>query len=82
MYCFDEREIAFHILPFSFKMVCTMPETISKSLHICAFDFTCLSTAFIIITSVLIVMRFLLLAVFIDMEAMRWQLRMRVKTKI
>ena len=47
MYCSKEREIAFNILCFSSKMVFTVLETISKSLHVCAFDFSCLSNAFI-----------------------------------
>ena len=61
-----------------------MLDTISKSLNICAFDFSCLSTAFIIAGLVSIVMPFLLLVVFVDMVAMPWRLsmRLRVKTKI
>ena len=71
-----------NILPFSLKMVCKVLETISNSLHIIS-DFSRLSTAFIMIaTLVSIIMRFLLLVVFTDMVAMQFQLRMRVKTKI
>ena len=62
-------------------MVYKVLETISKSLHIYAFDFSCLSTAFIIATLVSIVMRFLLLVVFVDMDAMRWGLSMRLRVK-
>ena len=39
-------------------------------MHICALDFSLLSTAFIIATLVSIVMHFLLLVVFIDMDGM------------
>ena len=64
MYCSDEREIAINILSFSFKMMSTMLETILKYLHICAFDFSLLSTTFIIATLVAIEMRFLLLELY------------------
>ena len=46
-------------------MVHTVLETILKSLHICAFDFSYLSTAFIILK------HFLLLVVYEDIVAMR-----------
>ena len=55
---------------------------ISKSLHSCAFDFSCLATAFIIATLVSIVMCNLLLVVFVDMVAMRWRLNMRLRVKM
>ena len=58
MYCSNEKEIDLNILSFSFKMVCTWGFKQLRSLHICAFDFSCLSTAFIIATLVLIVIRF------------------------
>ena len=66
--------ISVQYLVLTFKMVYKVLERISKSLHICAFDFSCLSTAFIIATLVSIVMRFLLLVVFADMVGMRWRL--------
>ena len=49
---------SFNILYFSFKVVCTLLETISKSLCICALFFFHLSTAFIIATFLLIAMHF------------------------
>ena len=70
MYCSDEREIAFNILCFPFKLVYTLLGTVSKSLHICAFDFFCLATAFIIAALVWIVMCFLLLVALVDMITM------------
>ena len=51
-------------------MVHTVLGMILKYLHICAFDFFHLATAFIITTLVSIVMHFLLLVVFIDMVVM------------
>ena len=41
MYFSDEREIEFNVLCFSFIVVHTVLGTILKSLHICAFDFSC-----------------------------------------
>ena len=72
MYFSVVRKMAFNILCVSFKMVHTVLGMISKSLHICALDFSSSATAFIIATLVLIVMRFFL----------RRQLRMTVKMKI
>ena len=69
MHCSDEREKAFNILSFAFKMVYKVLETISKSLYICAFDSSRLSTAFIIAALVSIVMH-LLLIVFVDKVVM------------
>ena len=57
-------------------------ETISKSLHVCALDFSRLSIAFIIAMLMLIVMLFLLSVVFVDKVGMRWGLRMREKKTI
>ena len=82
MYCSDQRAIAFNVLSFSFEMVYTVLETILKCLHICAFDFSRLSTALITDTLVSIVMHFVLLVVFVDTFAMQWGLTMRVKKKI
>ena len=62
MYCSDGRKTVYNVLSFSFKMVYTVLEQISNSLHISAyFDFSCLSTAFIITTLLLIVLLFLLI---------------------
>ena len=72
MHCSDERKIAFNILPFCLKWCSTVIETISKSLRICTFNFSCLSTAFIIGTLVLIVVYFLLLVLPVDIVAMPW----------
>ena len=70
MYCSDERGIAFNILSMSFKMMYTVLGSISKSLHICVFDFSCLATAFIIANLVLIVMCFLACICTEDMVAL------------
>ena len=51
-------------------MVNTVIERISKWLHICASDFSCLSTVYIIVILVLIVLHFFLLVVFVDMVEM------------
>ena len=55
-------------------MVYKVLETISNSLHICAFDFSRSSTAFIIAALVSIVMCFLLLVLFVDMVAIEYKI--------